>query len=239
MLPEIAIDELTSPDAWRATLADFIATLLFVFLGAGSVVVTGALTGGELTMERLLAIALAHGFAIVLLAYATANISGGHINPAVTFAALITKNISSTRAAMFVLGQLAGAAAGAALLLVALPDASDSNLGAHALGPGVSIGMGVVMEIIVTFVLVFVIFATAVDAGGMSQMAPFAIGLAVLVDHLLAISVTGASMNPARSFGPALVAGEWSDHWIYWAAPLLGGALAGLVYQFAFINRPR
>ena len=116
-MPEIAIDEITSPDAWRATFAEFIATLLFVFLGAGSVVVTGALTGGELTTERLLAIALAHGFAIVLLAYATANISGGHINPAVTFAALLTRNITTTRAAMFVLGQLAGAAAGAALLL--------------------------------------------------------------------------------------------------------------------------
>ena len=238
-MPDIAIDEFTSLEAWRATFAELVATLLFVFLGAGSVVATGAMTNGDLTVERLIVIALAHGLAIVLLAYATANISGGHINPAVTFAAWITKNITTTRAVMFVLAQLVGAAAGAALLLVVLPDASDTNLGAHALGPGVSVGMGLVMEIVVTFVLVFVIFATAVDSGGMGNMAPLAIGLAVLVDHLLAVSVTGASMNPARSFGPALVAAEWADHWIYWIAPLLGGALAGMVYQFSFMNRPR
>ena len=101
------------------------------------------------------------------------------------------------------------------------------------------LGMGLIMEIVVTFVLVFVIFATAVDSGGMGHMAPLAIGLAVLVDHILAVSVTGASMNPARSFGPAVMAQEWSDHWVYWIAPLIGGGLAGMVYQFAFVNRPR
>ena len=235
----IAVDEFTSLEAWRATLAEFVATLLFVFIGAGSVVATGALTNGELTAARLLVIALAHGFAIAILAYATANISGGHINPAVTFAAWLTKNISTARAMMFVLAQLVGAVAGALLLLAAIPDAADTNLGAHALGPGVSIGTGFVMELVVTFALVFVIFATAVDSGGMGNLAPLAIGLTVLVDHLLAVSITGASMNPARSFGPALVAWEWADHWIYWIAPLAGGVLAGLVYQFSFINRPR
>ena len=239
MMLAIRVNEFTSLEAWRATFAEFVATLLFVFLGAGSVVATGALTGGELTVPQLVVIALAHGFAIVLLAYATENISGGHINPAVTFAAWITKNISTARALMFVLAQLVGAVAGALLLLAAIPDAADTNLGAHALGPGVSIGTGLVMEIVVTFALVFVIFATAVDSGGMGNLAPLAIGLAVLVDHLIAVPITGASMNPARSFGPALVAGEWADQWIYWIAPLVGGALAGLVYQFSFLNRPR
>ena len=99
--------------------------------------------------------------------------------------------------------------------------------------------MGLLMEIVVTFALVFVIFATAVDPGGMGNLAPLAIGLAVLVDHILAVPITGASMNPARSFGPALVAGEWGDQWIYWVGPLIGGAVAGLVYQFAFMNRAR
>ena len=239
MMSAVAVDEFTSLEAWRATLAEFVATLLFVFIGAGSVVATGALTNGELTAARLLVIALAHGFAIAILAYATANISGGHINPAVTFAAWLTKNISTARAMMFVLAQLVGAVAGALLLLAAIPDAADTNLRAHALGPGVSIGTGFVMGLVVTFALVFVIFATAVDSGGMGNLAPLAIGLTVLVDHLLAVSITGASMNPARSFGPALVAWEWADHWIYWIAPLAGGVLAGLVYQFSFINRPR
>ena len=232
-------DEFRSLEAWRSSFAEFIATLLFVFLGAGSVVITGTLTGGELTAARLVTIALAHGLAISLLVFATAHISGGHINPAVTFAAVLTNKITPARGAMFVVAQLVGAAFGVLLLLGTIPDAADTSLGAHTLGPGVSVWMGLTMEVVVTFALVFVVFATAVDSGGMGNLAPIAIGLIVLVDHLVAVPITGASMNPARSFGPALVAGEWVDHWIYWVAPLLGGAMAGLLYQFVFINRPR
>ena len=231
--------EFTSLEAWRSALAEFIATLLFVFLGAGSVIVSGGLPNGDLDPARLVAIALAHGLAIAFLVYATANISGGHINPAVTFAAFLTKKISAARGLMFVAAQLGGAVIGALLLLATIPDAADTNLGAHALGPDVSVSMGLLMEIVVTFALVFVIFATAVDPSGMGNLAPLAIGLAVLVDHILAVPITGASMNPARSFGPALVAGEWGDQWIYWVGPLIGGAVAGLVYQFAFMNRAR
>lgn len=231
--------EFTSLEAWRSALAEFIATLLFVFLGAGSVIVSGGLPNGDLDPARLVAIALAHGLAIAFLVYATANISGGHLNPAVTFAAFLTKKISAARGLMFVAAQLGGAVIGALLLLATIPDAADTNLGAHALGPDVSVSMGLLMEIVVTFVLVFVIFATAVDPSGMGNLAPLAIGLAVLVDHILAVPITGASMNPARSFGPALVAGEWGDQWIYWVGPLIGGAVAGLVYQFAFMNRAR
>ena len=231
--------EFASLETWRSTLAEFIATLLFVFLGAGSVIVSGGLPNGDLDPSRLVAIALAHGLAIAFLVYATANISGGHINPAVTFAALLTKKISAVRGLMYVAAQLTGAVVGASLLLATIPDAADTNLGAHALGPGVSVSMGLLMEIVVTFALVFVIFATAVDPGGMGNLAPLAIGLTVLVDHLVAVPITGASMNPARSFGPALVAGEWTVHWIYGVGPMLGAAIAGLVYQFAFINRPR
>ena len=236
---ETARREFTSREAWRSVLAEFIATLLFVFLGAGSVIVSGGLPNGDLDPARLVAIALAHGLAITFLVYATANISGGHLNPAVTFAALLTKKISATRGLMFVVAQLGGAAVGALLLLAAVPDAADTNLGAHALGVDVSVSMGLVMEIVLTFALVFVIFATAVDPSGMGNLAPLAIGLTVLVGHLVAVPITGASMNPARSFGPALVAGEWANQWIYWVAPLLGAAIAGLVYQFAFMNRPR
>ena len=205
----------------------------------GSVIVSGGLPNGDLDPARLVAIALAHGVAIAFLVYATANISGGHLNPAVTFAAFLTKKISAARGLMFVVAQLGGAVVGALLLLATIPGAVDTNLGAHALGPDVSVGMGLLMEIVITFALVFVIFATAVDPRGMGNLAPLAIGLTVLVDHLLAVPITGASMNPARSFGPALVSGEWAGHWLYWAGPLLGGALAGLVYQMAFINRPR
>ena len=239
MLNKLEKEEFASIEAWRATAVEFLAAAIFVFLGAGSVVITGSLTDGALTVPRLFSIALAHGLAIAFLAFATANISGGHMNPAVTVAAVLTNKMSGARGLMFVFGQMAGAVIGALLLLATIPDAADSNLGAHALGPDVSISMGLVMEIVVTCVLVFVIFATAVDPGGIAPLAPLAIGLAVLVDHLAAIPITGASMNPARSFGPALVSGEWADHWIYWLGPLIGGGIAAVLYQVVFINRPR
>ena len=98
-------------------------------------------------------------------------------------------------------------------------------------------GMGILIEIVLTFTLVFVIFATALDREGMGRLAPLAIGFTVLVGHIVAVSLTWASMNPARSFGPALVAGVWGDHWVYWAGPLVGGGIAGLVYQVVFFGR--
>lgn len=222
---------------WRAASAEFIATLLFVFLGAGTVVVTGGLLKDGLTSARLVAIALAHGLAIALLVSATAKISGGHINPAITFGALITGKIDPPKAGMYVGAQLVGAVVGAWLLTLVIPAAARGNLGAHRLGAGISAGGGLLAEIVLTFALVFVVFATAMDPKGLGHLAPAAIGLTVLVDHLFGVPVTGASMNPARSFGPALVAGAWDSHWVYWIGPLAGGALAAWVYDFLFLGR--
>ncbi len=237
MASTIGTEDLSSSTAWRAAFAEFIATLLFIFLGAGTVVVTGGVLGDELTSARLVAIALAHGLAIALLVSATANISGGHINPAVTFGAFITGKISLIKGAMYVVAQIAGAVVGALLLAAAIPEAAQGNLGAHGLGPGVTVGGGMIAEIVLTFALVFVVFATAMDPKGLAHLAPIAIGITVLVDHLFGVPVTGASMNPARSFGPALIAGAWENHWIFWVGPLMGGALAALVYEFVFLRR--
>ncbi|MBI2555814.1 MAG: MIP family channel protein [Candidatus Rokubacteria bacterium] len=222
---------------WRATLAEFIATLLFIFLGAGTVVVTGGLLKDGLTSARLVAIALAHGLTIALLVSATAKISGGHINPAVTFGAWITGKIDLAKAIMYVVAQLVGAVVAAWLLKAVIPAAAQGNLGAHGLGAGVTVGGGLLAEIVLTFALVFVVFATAMDPKGLGHLAPAAIGLTVLVDHLFGVPVTGASMNPARSFGPALAAGAWDNHWIFWVGPLVGGGLAALVYEFVFLRR--
>lgn len=231
------MDEITSPAALRAALAEFIATLLFVFLGAGSVVVVTSILGnGGLTVPQLTAIALAHGLAIALLVAATATISGGHINPAVTFGAIITGKISVPKGSLYIVAQLVGAVVGALLLTAAIPSGLQGNLGAHGLGAGISPGAGVLIEVVLTFVLVFVVFATAMDPKGLGNLAPIAIGLAVLVDHLVGVPLTGASMNPARSLGPAVAAGVWADHWVYWAGPLLGGGLAALVYEWAFLR---
>lgn len=229
---------------WRAVIAEFIATLLFVFVGAGSVVVvTGVLRLSPATdAAALVAIALAHGLAIATVVAATAKISGGHVNPAVTFAAVITGRMKPTVGALYVVGQLLGAAIGAWLLKLAIEENiwMVSNLGGHSLNSGVltSDGAGVLVEIVLTFVLVFTVFATAIDPRGMGNLAPMAIGLAVLIDHFVGVPLTGASMNPARSFGPALVANVWTDHWVYWLGPLAGGGLAGLLYYTVYLSRP-
>lgn len=233
----IGTADLSSPTAWRATFAEFIATLLFIFLGAGTVVVTGGLIGEELTSARLVAIALGHGLAIAVLVSATANISGGHINPAVTFGALVTGKIGLIKGIMYVVAQLVGAVVGALLLAAVIPETAQGNLGAHGLGTGVSPAGGLIAEIVLTFALVFVVFATAIDPKGRASLAPLAIGFVIVVDHLFGVPVTGASMNPARSFGPALVAGAWDDHWLFWAGPLIGGALAAVTYQLFFLRR--
>ncbi len=218
---------------WQAVFAELVATLLFVFVGAGSVVVIGGVgdTGG------LVAVALAHGLAIALLVAAIAKISGGHINPAVTFGAVITGRMKLSTGILYVAAQLAGAVIGVLLLEAALVDEFEGNLGAHALNLDVldGKGAGVLVEAVLTFVLVFAVFATAMDPRGMANLAPIAIGLAVLVDHLVGVPLTGASMNPARSFGPALVADFWTDHWVYWLGPLAGGGLAALFYYFTFM----
>jgi aquaporin TIP len=226
----------SSPAVWQAALAELVATLLFVFLGAGTVVVTGGLLNEGLNSARLVAIALAHGLSIALLVAATANLSGGHINPAVTFGALITGKISGAKGVIYMIAQLVGAVLGAFCIKLVIPPAAQGNLGAHGLGPSIAAWSGLFAEVVLTFALVFVIFATAVDPKGPGYLAPPAIGLTVLVDHLFGVPVTGASMNPARSFGPALAAGAWDHHWIYWIGPLAGGGLAALAYEFLFLR---
>jgi aquaporin TIP len=223
-----------------AVLAEFLATMLFVFIGAGTVaVVTGVVAEG-LDSATLVAIALAHGLAIAALVAATAKLSGGHINPAVTFAAVITGRMKLGPGLMYVAAQLLGAVVGAFLIQVVLVDSVEGTLGAHAINDAAVDGNGaaVLVEVILTFILVFTVFAAAMDPRGLGNLAPIAIGLAVLIDHLIGVPLTGASMNPARSFGPALVAGEWDDQWVYWVGPLLGGAIAGLLYYFVYLNRP-
>jgi len=228
---------------WRAVFAEFLATLLFVFIGAGAVaVVTGALpeAAEALDASTLTAIALAHGLAIAVLVAVTAKLSGGHINPAVTFAAVITGRMKAGPGVLYVAAQLVGAVVGALLLDIVLVSSVEGNLGAHALNDSAlsSDFGGVIVEIILTFVLVFTVFAVAMDLRGPANVAPIAIGLAVLIDHFVGVPLTGASMNPARSFGPALVANAWDDHWVFWIGPLAGGALAGLVYYFIYLTRP-
>ena len=229
---------------WRAVAAEFIATGLFVFLGTASVVVVATLGDGKMTTAGILTIALAHGLAIAVLVAAIARISGGHINPAVTFAAAMTGKMKVSTAMLYVGGQLSAAILGSLLLKGIIAGPFEVGLGAHGLNSlgiiddqvGNGAGAGLLLEAVLTFALVFVIFAAAIDKKGLTHLAPMAIGLMVLVDHLVGISLTGASMNPARSFGPAVVANIWTDHWIYWLGPLIGAGVAALVYEFVFLQ---
>ena len=225
----------------RAVAAEFIATGLFVFIGAGSVVVVQAtlINPGS----ALIAIALAHGIAIAVLVAAIARISGGHINPAVTFAAAMTGRMKISTALLYVAGQLIAAILAVLLLKGIIAGPMEAGLGAHGITLGIlddqvgdGAGAGLLLEAVLTFLLVFVVFATAIDPKGPAGLAPMAIGLAYLVNSLVGIPLTGASMNPARSFGPAIVANVWTDHWIYWLGPLIGAALAALIYEYLFLQ---
>jgi aquaporin TIP len=238
----LGAEELTSPATIKAAVAEFVATALFIFVGVGSIV--GTLLSGS-TAES---VALAHGLAIALLVAGIGPISGGHINPAVTFAAVITNRITVTRGAMYIVAQLLGAVVGAFLLRALIADGVLNEIGGaggHQLADqtipeindkiiqGPVIGM--LLEATLTFVLVWTVFATAIHPKNSTVIAPLAIGFAILVIHLVAIPLTGAGVNPARTFGPAVAFNEWGDHWVYWVGPLLGGSVAGLLYYFLYI----
>ena len=228
---KMGMEEIKGQDNMRAMLAEGLATFSFVFLGTGAVVSTLKVSGAAgLGAAGVAAIALAHGLAILLLVAAFGRISGAHINPAVTFAAFLTGRIGMAKGVAYVIFQLAGAVVASLVLKALIPNNLEMGLGRHGLS-GVSPSAGFGIEIVLTFFLVWVVLSVAMDKRGPGfPIAPVAIGLVVLVDHLVGVPLTGASMNPARSFGPALVTKVWTDHWVYWLGPLAGAAIAAVLY---------
>eukprot|EP00244_Chara_vulgaris_P012074 TRINITY_DN622_c0_g1_i4.p1 TRINITY_DN622_c0_g1~~TRINITY_DN622_c0_g1_i4.p1 ORF type:complete len:218 (-),score=23.52 TRINITY_DN622_c0_g1_i4:216-809(-) len=186
-----------------------------------------------------MAVAVTHGIALAVVIASTSVVSGGHINPAVTFGIVLSGKLSILRGLMYWIGQLLGAVVGAELLVLSTPSKYQGSLGSHALGADISSSSGLIIEIILTFMLVFTVFGTAVDKRGPAAIAPLAIGLSVLVGIVVGFPFTGGSMNPARSFGPALVSGTWANHWVYWVGPLIGAAIASLVYTWVFLPPSR
>ncbi|CAM6111718.1 unnamed protein product [Calypogeia fissa] len=227
---------LRSKEQWRAAGAEFVGTFLFVYIGCGSVVATGMLYA-EMTPSRLVAIALAHGLAISCLAGATGAISGGHLNPAVTLAFVVAGKENLVRAGLYAGAQIFGAIFGALFLKFSTPEYLRGNLGSQDISQYIFTSQGFLVEMILTFALVFVIFGVAVDRRGPGVIAPLPIGFVVLVDHIVGVPYTGASMNPARSFGPALVSGYFgSAHLVYWVAPCFGASMAAALYRYAFLE---
>jgi aquaporin Z len=220
---------------WQQAIAEFFGTLALVFIGAGSVVI---LRGQD--PAGLMGIAVAHGLVLAVMVTNLGHISGGHFNPAVTVGAWVAGKIETVRAGWYVVVQLAGAAAGAGLLRLSIPERiwRSDFLGTPTVNHQLTTsGRAVLLEAILTFFLVFTVFATAIDdRGAFKSIAGFAIGLVLTFDILVGGALTGASMNPARTFGPALVAGHWTDFWVYVAGPLSGGIIAAAVYWLSFLR---
>ena len=190
----------------------------------------------------LTGVALAHGLTIAVMVSAVGHISGGHFNPAVTLGFLVTRRLAPTLALVYWTVQFAGAACAAALLRWFFDSRSRDlgKLGAPGLGGGIDHWQGLVIEIVLTFFLVWVVFATAADPGGtFKSIAGLAIGFTIALDVLMGGPLTGAAMNPARAFGPELLQREWSDAWVWYVGPFAGGALAALAYEWLYLRPPQ
>ncbi|KAI5592935.1 hypothetical protein POPTR_004G216500v4 [Populus trichocarpa] len=223
-------------NAFKAALAEFISTLIFVFAGQGSTMAYNKLTSNAPTSPAgLIAVALAHAFGLFVGVAVSANISGGHVNPAVTFGAFIGGNISLLRGILYWIAQLLGSTVACLLLKYTT---HHMTVSVFTLSPGVTVWNAFVFEIVMTFALVYTVYATAIDPkkGDVGVIAPLAIGFVLGANILVGGAFEGAALNPAVPFGPALVSWNWYHHWVYWAGPLIGGGLAGIVYELIFMS---
>jgi MIP family channel proteins len=237
---------------WRPAVAEFLGVLTLVFIGAGTVISLARLNlsvagvhggaGGGQDVVVLVGGALAHGFAIAVMVTALGHVSGGHFNPAVTAAALFTKRIRVPLGLIYIAFQVLGGVVGGYLLVATIPAnwwqeiALATPLVNEALN--VDAASAVLLEAILTFFLVLVVFGVGMDERNISRaVAGLAIGFTITMCILMGAFITGAAINPARAFGTALPSSTWDQHYVYWLGPLLGGIIAGLVYDLAFVQR--
>jgi MIP family channel proteins len=212
-------------DKLRPCIAEFIGTFALIFVGIGAIKTAG---------HDVLAVALAHGLTIAAFVSATMHISGGQLNPAVTFGLVCGGHMKVADAIRYWIAQLAGGTA-AALICLSLFGRDVVVTGTPQLAIDLTPAQGILVEAILTFFLVFVVHGTGIDERG-RRVAGLAIGSTITLDILFGGPLTGAAMNPARVFGPALAAGFWKAHYVYWIGPLIGGAAGGFVYRL-FIEK--
>ncbi len=217
----------------KAMVAEFIATFALIFIGAGAVVANAA---GALDLTG---VALAHGLVLAIMVSVTMHTSGGVVNPAVAISLWVTGKLDSVRTGAYIVAELAGAVAGAYLLKLVIPTTAfdAAGGGAPALGHGIAAGKAVLMEAVTTFFLVFAVFGTAVDdRGPSSKTAGLTIGLVIAFDIMAFGPYTGAAMNPARWFGPALANGDFANWWVWIVGPIAGGIIAAVTYWAVFLK---
>jgi glycerol uptake facilitator protein len=218
-------------------LAEFIGTFAVVFVAAGAICADQYLRAAGQASPGLLGYAFAYGLVTAGMVSGLGHVSGAHLNPAITIGSWVTKRLGTLPALFYCVAQLAGAAAAAYLLSAILPEPAwrSVSLGATDLVPDFTRMHGMLLEGVATFFLVFVYFASALDAEGtFRKFGAFAVGLTVTAGVLLSQPFTGASMNPARTFGPALAAHHWVNHGVYWVGPLFGGLLAAVACERLF-----
>jgi MIP family channel proteins len=216
----------------RSAVAEFVGTYALIFFGAGTIILT---SGGD-----ILAIALAHGLTIAIMVSMMGHISGGVFNPAIQISLFLTGRMPWPRSVVYIGVQLLGAVAASLTLKYFWPaDAYDLVAGdIPAVAPGLAAGKAVVIEALTTFFLVWAVFATVVDdRGPWAKLAGMTIGLTITIDILATGSLTGAAMNPARWFGPALVDNDWTNAWVYIVGPIAGGIIAGVAYWWIFLSK--
>lgn len=221
-----------NPKTLRPLTAECLGTALFVFFGAGSVVMNAPNGLGTV------GIALVHGVAMAIIVSMTMNISGGHLNPAVTAALWLARKVDNRTAGLYVVAQLIGAVLGALLINAVLPHAAAraTSIGTPMVATSVTFTQAVLIEATLTFFLVSAVFGTAVSSEA-PKIAGFGVGLAIFVAALVGGSLTGAVMNPARAIGPALVAWQWDAHAVYWIGPVIGAGAAAALWRVVLLPR--
>ena len=222
-------------EGMKSYVAEFLGTFALVFIGGGVVLInavtSNTITGGVIGM---LGVALAHGLVLMSMIYALGHISGGHFNPAVTIAMFATKRMDIKETVKYIIAQLFGAAIAGFLLGIILFQLPKPLL--YGFPTSLPFGVAVLTEAILTFFLVLTVFGTAVDNKAQKGVHGLAIGLVLTFDILFGGSLTGPAMNPARTFGPALVSGVWSTQAVYWIGPIIGGLVAAFIYEYLFLR---
>jgi MIP family channel proteins len=225
--------ELFSWTLWRGAIGEFIATFFFLFISIGTVV------DNQDIGDRLL-VSLAFGFAIFVMVYVFASVSMANINPAVTLQLVCIKQLTVVKGIMYVIMQCLGAIAGCAMVHSLDNDKFFSAKAHNAIAPGYTVSAAIGIEIFCTMILQLVVAAATDDRQRdhfSSGLAPLAIGMAVMLAHMISIPVTNTSINPARSFGMAVVADEWDDHWVFWFAPLMASVITAVLYELVIRDK--